>query len=659
MSNLILQVEILEDGVVVETLELADKKVKVGNLSTSQLRLDDPKISRMHAVLENQYDGTFLAIDMGSATGTFVNGKKVTKATVRDGDELRFGDTTVRIFVVDPAVLAAEEQAVAASAVVEVPEGHLQLEDGSVVEPFTMEGYYDDGGNYIPGYYDEEGVYHYGYGFHNDEGQWQVAHGFYDPDGEWVPTEAPEGERPSDREVYTENFFHGNPGNILEIAFLWSDHVIDVESYKKPRSVTIGGSEDNDYVLENHLLGVPQFPLVTYDEGGGYRLNFMPQMEGLIQRDGEQFSLDEAVERGLATASPDTHGAYNLPLLRGTSVRLDLGANTFLIHFTQLPALAGSKYGVERAPIFYQAVSLGLHLAFMLLVFTLPDNFGGLELHDFNANDRFVELLTPPEQEEEEIPEWLDGAEETAAHAEDEGETGDEREEETDNQLAIEGDVDPEDVELAKARDTEIAMDAGALAVFNEMGSPLSDAANSLGADAMHALGNLEGENQGAAAGVGGLGLAGAGRGGGGVSERGLGRAQMGGGGLGGAGDGSGEGVGLGDREVLEPQLILQDPNVTGSLDREIIQRVVRQHRREMSHCYEQELQRNPNLAGRIVMTWVISPNGSVVSSSVSETTMNNAAVENCMAQRIRRWVFPEPDGGGIVRVNYPFNFST
>ena len=59
------------------------------------------------------------------------------------------------------------------------------------------------------------------------------------------------------------------------------------------------------------------------------------------------------------------------------------------------------------------------------------------------------------------------------------------------------------------------------------------------------------------------------------------------------------------------------------------------------------------------MMTWVIAPNGSVVSSSVSETTMNNATVENCMAQRIRRWVFPEPDGGGVVRVNYPFNFST
>ena len=126
-----------------------------------------------------------------------------------------------------------------------------------------------------------------------------------------------------------------------------------------------------------------------------------------------------------------------------------------------------------------------------------------------------------------------------------------------------------------------------------------------------------------------------------------------------GRGEGVNPGANLGDREVREPVIVPGEPAITGSLDREIIQRVVRQHRREMTHCYEQELRRNPSLEGRIVMTWVIAANGSVVTASVAETTMNNRNVENCMAQRIRRWVFPEPDGGGIVRVNYPFNFSS
>lgn len=56
-------------------------------------------------------------------------------------------------------------------------------------------------------------------------------------------------------------------------------------------------------------------------------------------------------------------------------------------------------------------------------------------------------------------------------------------------------------------------------------------------------------------------------------------------------------------------------------------------------------------------MTWVVAANGSMVSANVSETTLNSLAVENRLAARIQRWVFPEPEGGSMVRVNYPFSF--
>jgi hypothetical protein len=34
---------------------------------------------------------------------------------------------------------------------------------------------------------------------------------------------------------------------------------------------------------------------------------------------------------------------------------------------------------------------------------------------------------------------------------------------------------------------------------------------------------------------------------------------------------------------------------------------------------------------------------------------MNNPNVEQCIAQAVRRWEFPKPQGGGIVIVSYPF----
>jgi outer membrane biosynthesis protein TonB len=97
---------------------------------------------------------------------------------------------------------------------------------------------------------------------------------------------------------------------------------------------------------------------------------------------------------------------------------------------------------------------------------------------------------------------------------------------------------------------------------------------------------------------------------------------------------------------------------VMGSLTKEQIERVVRQHRNEIKFCYEQELQKNPKLAGSIKIKFTISGTGSVMSALVADTSMKSPAVERCMTGKIQRWAFPEPKGGGIVIVNYPFNFS-
>jgi len=95
-----------------------------------------------------------------------------------------------------------------------------------------------------------------------------------------------------------------------------------------------------------------------------------------------------------------------------------------------------------------------------------------------------------------------------------------------------------------------------------------------------------------------------------------------------------------------------------GSLSMEIIRRVIHSHRDQIKYCYSKELTRNPNLAGKVSIKFTISPKGYVQQASVSQTTLRNATVERCMAQKIRTWKFPEPKGGGIVIVNYPFIFK-
>ncbi len=106
------------------------------------------------------------------------------------------------------------------------------------------------------------------------------------------------------------------------------------------------------------------------------------------------------------------------------------------------------------------------------------------------------------------------------------------------------------------------------------------------------------------------------------------------------------------------PQVMPGKPMVMGSLDKAIIRRVVRQHRREIAWCYEKELAKKADLAGRVTAKFTISATGKVIAVIVRSSTLENKAVESCVMSKMRRWVFPEPKGGGIVVVTYPFNFS-
>jgi TonB family protein len=114
-----------------------------------------------------------------------------------------------------------------------------------------------------------------------------------------------------------------------------------------------------------------------------------------------------------------------------------------------------------------------------------------------------------------------------------------------------------------------------------------------------------------------------------------------------------------GERERPEGRVRSGESDVVGSLPREVIRRVIRRHINEARYCYERELARDPDLAGRVTISFVISPDGSVASADVASSTLGSDAVESCLSTAVRRWAFPAPQGGGIVRVSYPFEFQS
>src|SRR3982074_153307 len=71
--------------------------IKSGRLASAHLCLDDEKVSRIHSVIEVSSQGALSIVDMGSVEGTYVNGKRVNKGAVGSGDEIRLGNTVIRI----------------------------------------------------------------------------------------------------------------------------------------------------------------------------------------------------------------------------------------------------------------------------------------------------------------------------------------------------------------------------------------------------------------------------------------------------------------------------------------------------------------------------------------------------------------------------------
>jgi len=201
----------------------------------------------------------------------------------------------------------------------------------------------------------------------------------------------------------------------------------------------------------------------------------------------------------------------------------------------------------------------------------------------------------------------------------------------------------------------------GVLAQPNTDGSPL--AALTEGPSVSDILGGLGSSRTVYGRGSGGTGLRGSGGGGGGDGPGTL----FGGGGVGtgvGAGNGSGGGRGRGGpgapgrgRGEVVVRVQTERPRVSGYLSPEQIMRVVRQNSAAIRYCYESELQRQPNLRGRIEVGWRINREGRVTTSRVARSTMSNARVEGCISRQVRNWRFDQPDGGE-VDVVFPFIFG-
>ena len=72
---------------------------RIGRSASAEIRLDDPTVSRRHAVIVRTPEGDLRALDDRSLNGVFVNGNAVEWCALSDGDELAIG--RYRLYVID------------------------------------------------------------------------------------------------------------------------------------------------------------------------------------------------------------------------------------------------------------------------------------------------------------------------------------------------------------------------------------------------------------------------------------------------------------------------------------------------------------------------------------------------------------------------------
>jgi hypothetical protein len=73
-----------------ERIRLSGDRMVVGRLKACAVYLQDANVSREHAALEREGSGWAL-VDLGSTNGTLLNGEKITRARLKDGDEIVIG----------------------------------------------------------------------------------------------------------------------------------------------------------------------------------------------------------------------------------------------------------------------------------------------------------------------------------------------------------------------------------------------------------------------------------------------------------------------------------------------------------------------------------------------------------------------------------------
>lgn len=466
---------------------------------------------------------------------------------------------------------------------------------------------------------------------------------------------------------------------ILEVMAVWGDVVMDVQHFPLTTpAITIGAATGHrwricnapiawvpasfsvfarlmtplvtnvceewrsDFYAPASALPTSTHPLFT-THGDALRVHVRPEWPGFIQRRGRRVLLSEIVASDQAT--PDGDGGFWIAIAETEHVLVQIGEVSFFGRKVyRSRAVEGTRWFQVDTP-FLTLVAL---MAALLVAVSAQFAGEGAQTDIIPSPERFVLGIFDPVQPPVRSPEHKTVTTNASSGRKAVGEEGRVGDADDTRQWA-------RGLKTHAGRrraDREIVDQAGVLGVLNASGA-LSGMFDSSALDdgVVQSVGGLW-EARGDQLGAAGLGNRGEGLGSGGDVDT--------IGGLGPNGRRIGDGVsGLSGGE--KPEGLIQPAQnevILGALRPDQIRPVIQRHLSQIRYCYQRQLTRDAELAGKVEVKFVISADGSVSKAEVRSSTVENQTLNRCLEGRFLRMRFPAPSGGGIVLVRYPFLFS-
>jgi hypothetical protein len=429
---------------------------------------------------------------------------------------------------------------------------------------------------------------------------------------------------------------------VLRIGLVQGGRVIEERIIKQRVTVTVGSNEKAMFVIPSQAVP-PMFKLFEL-LGADYYLNFLDGMNGRV-------ALATGITdiQALRGQAKKVGGAYQVKLTEEARGKIVVGETTFLFQFVapppvqprpQLPLAVkgGLASQIDWSLTIIAAFSFLLHFGIVGAMYSdwmdpiVGDDFNVASLVDMMKN------IPPPPVTETPTENTTATATATAtANTPTPKPAGGAGGAKAAGAGKSAGQVsDAKAAALAAQAD---AMQMQMLAALNG-GSSVQGALNRSDIPPVD-LSGAAASNAGVAHGSGDLKI-----GGGGSPVQGGGKGP-GLAGIGGGTQGTGTGTAGTETKVAGPTGVAQVGGSTATVPISDADRVIAGLRGRFRACYQQGLNSDPSMSGKVLISARVGPNGEVQSADVASNTGLSPSVASCIAGHVRRATFSAPGGGG------------